>query len=54
MVLYVLFWVMGFSAGAGVVGLMPGTTLVELQAVAAVLAVLLAVAGRWTWMAVGL
>jgi hypothetical protein len=52
MVLYVLFWVVGFSAGAAVVGLLPGTGLEQLQAVASILAVLLAAAGRWTWLAV--
>jgi hypothetical protein len=52
MVLYVLFWVVGFSVGAAVVGLLPGTGLSQLQAVASVLAVLLATVGRWTWLAV--
>jgi hypothetical protein len=54
MVLYVLFWVVGFSVGAGVVGLMPGSDLAQLQAVACVLGLLLGAAGRWTWLAVSL
>jgi hypothetical protein len=52
MVLYVLFWVVGFSLGAAVIGLMPGTDLGQLQAVAGVMAALLGAAGRWTWLAV--
>jgi hypothetical protein len=52
MVLYVLFWVVGFSLGAAVVGLMPGTDLGQLQAVAGVMALLLGAAGHWTWLAV--
>jgi hypothetical protein len=54
MVLYALFWVVGFSAGAAVVGVLPGgSSLGQLQAVATVLALLLASAGRWCWLAVG-
>jgi hypothetical protein len=52
MVLYVLFWVVGFSEGAGVVGLMPGSELAQLQAVVCVLGLLLGVVGRWTWLTV--
>lgn len=52
MVLYVLFWVVGFSVGAGVVGVLPGTELGKLQAGACMLAALLAGVGRWTWLAV--
>jgi hypothetical protein len=48
MVLYVLFWVVGFTVGAAVAGL-PGSSVIGQQLTSCLMGLALAAAAYWAW-----